>query len=262
MTLIKHNPLATFTFITFLFSWFFWLPQALYSQGYLAMQNPLWGLGSFGPSIAGIIVVAVVSGKNGLKELWFRLLDWRLKLRWFIFIILFPPLIICIAFLIHRFTGGTVPAWPSAESLFMLIPNFFLILVLGGPLNEELGWRGFMLPHLLKFRNPLPAAFIVGVFWAVWHLPLFWISGASQEGIPTGLVLLQIIALSFIFTWLHNRTRGSLIIPLFFHAALNTSGAILPILPAQAGSLQPYIITVVLAVVFTLFLVIITSGKL
>ena len=150
----------------------------------------------------------------------------------------------------------------TTESLALLVPTFFLVLVLGGPLNEELGWRGFMLPRLLNSASSLYAALVVGIIWAVWHLPLFWISGASQEGIPAGWVLLQILALSFIFTWLHNKTGGSLIMPLFFHAALNTSGAILPVLPAQAGSLQPYLITVVLAVLFALFLVIKTKGKL
>jgi len=91
MTVIKRNPLAAFTLITFLFSWGFWLPQALFSQGYITMKNPLWGLGSFGPSIAGIIIIALVRGKEGLKGLWLRLLDWRVKLKWYVFIILFPP---------------------------------------------------------------------------------------------------------------------------------------------------------------------------
>ncbi len=260
--MIKRNPLAAFTVITFLFSWSFWLPQVLFSQGYITMQNPLWGLGSFGPSIAGVMIIAIIAGKKGLKGLWFRLLDWRVKFKWYAFIILFPPVIIIMAFFIHHSGGGTIPSFITTESLALLVPTFFLVLVLGGPLNEELGWRGFMLPQILKRVSSLHAALIVGIIWAVWHLPLFWISGASQEGIPAGWVLLQIIALSFIFTWLHNRTGGSLIIPLFFHAALNTSGAILPVLPAQAGSLQPYLITVVLAVLFTLLLVIMTKGKL
>jgi len=260
--MIKRNPLAFFTVITFLFSWSLWLPQALYSQGYIAVQNPVWGFGSFGPSIAGLIVIAIISGKKGLRDLGLRLLAWRVKLKWYAFIFFFPPLVILIAFLIHQLGGGTLDAWITAENLIMVVPTFFLILVLGGPLNEELGWRGFMLPQLLKARGSQQAALIVGVVWAIWHLPLFWISGASQEGIPAGLVLLQIIALSYIFTWLHNRTGGSLVIPLAFHASLNTSGAVFPVLPAQAGSLQPYLITVVLAVLFALFLVIITRGKL
>ncbi len=260
--MIRRNPLVAFTLITFLLSWTFWLPQVLFSQGYITVQNPLWGFGSFSPSIAGVIVIAIVSGKKGLKALWSRLLNWKIKLTWYAFVFIFPPLVIVIAFLIHRLSGGAIPLLITTESLFLIIPTFFLVLLLGGPLNEELGWRGFMLPQLLKSASSLHAALIVGVIWAIWHLPLFWISGASQEGIPVGAVLLQIIALSFIFTWLHNRTGGSLLIPLFFHAALNTSGVILPVLPAQAGSLQPYLITVILAVLFALFLAIMTKGKL
>ena len=257
MTIIKRSPLIAFTLITFTFSWGFWLPQALHSQGYIETGNMLWGFGSFGPSIAGIIVIALTGGKAGLKSMWLRLLDWKVKLKWYLFIFIFPPLIILIALFIHRLAGGSIPSLITIENLALIIPTFFLVLLLGGPLNEELGWRGFMLPHLLKTLSPFMAASIVGVVWAVWHLPLFWISGASQEGIPAGAVLLQILALSYIFTWLHNRTRGSLVIPLLFHASLNTSGAIMPILPAQAGSLQPYLITVALAVAFAFFLTVI-----
>lgn len=121
---------------------------------------------------------------------------------------------------------------------------FLVILVLGGPLNEELGWRGFALPALQRQLSPRAASLVVGLFWAVWHLPLFWIPGASQEGLPLVPILAQIVALSVLFTWLYNRTRGSLLLALLFHAALNATGAVLPLLPAATGSTQAMYLTV------------------
>jgi len=70
------------------------------------------------------------------------------------------------------------------------------------------------------------------------------------------------MALSVIFTWVYRRTRGSLLVALLFHAALNTTGVFLPILPEQAGSLQPYLITVILALGFAGLLVVTTKGEL
>ena len=260
--MIKHYPLASFITITFLFSWLLWLPQALYSQGFTTWHNPLWGFGSFGPSLAGVIIIYLLKGKSGLKELWQRIILWKVSFKWYLFIFLFPFTAITAALLIFRASGGEIPAINYAENILIFLPTLFLVLVLGGPLNEELGWRGFMLPHLLNNSNALQASLALGITWAAWHLPLFWISGASQEGIPVLWVLVQITALSFIFTWLHHRTGASLLIALLFHAVLNASGAILPLLPAQMGTPEPYLFTVAIAVGFALYLIIATRGKL
>ena len=255
-------PITSFTLLTFAISWSLWIPQALYSQGYTNIQIPLWGLGSFGPTIAGIIVLYLLSGTGGLKELWSRLRDWKFPVKWYGFILFFPAAMIMAAFLVHYILGGSIPTLNLMESLPMIIPTFLLVLFLGGPLNEEFGWRGFMLPRLLTTKEPFTASMILGVIWAIWHLPLFWIAGASQEGIPVSWVLLQVMALSVIFTWVYKRTRGSLLVALIFHGALNTTGVFLPILPEQAGSLQPYLITVILALGFAGLLVVLTKGKL
>jgi uncharacterized protein len=262
LRIVSTYPVISFVALTYVISWSLWLPQVLYSQGYIAAQIPFWGLGSFGPSIAGIVVIYLFSGSNGLKELWIRLRDWKLALKWYGFILLFPSVIIMISFSINHFLGGSMPPINLKDSLPLIVPTFLLVLFLGGPLNEELGWRGFLLPRLLSVKAPFAASIILGVIWALWHLPLFWIQGASQEGIPVIWVLLQIMALSIIFTWLYRRTEGSLLIALLFHASLNTSGVFLPILPAMAGSTQPYLITVILALGFAGFLAIITRGEL
>lgn len=52
------------------------------------------------------------------------------------------------------------------------IAVFSITLLYGGPLGEELGWRGFALPYLQKRHSPLRASIILGFFWGLWHAPL------------------------------------------------------------------------------------------
>lgn len=51
--------------------------------------------------------------------------------------------------------------------------NFVIVLLAGGPLGEELGWRGLALPVLRDQLGLLTAALVIGIIWAVWHLPFF-----------------------------------------------------------------------------------------
>ena len=61
------------------------------------------------------------------------------------------------------------------SQLYLVVPVFFFVLVLGGPLGEEPGWRGLLLPTLAE-RSTFPVAgIVVGIVWAIWHLPLFLI---------------------------------------------------------------------------------------
>jgi hypothetical protein len=135
-----------------------------------------------------------------------------------------------------------------------------VVFVLGGPLNEELGWRGFALPALQRQLRPLTASLVLGILWAVWHLPLFWITGASQAGTPPGWILLQIVCLSVLFTWLYNGTDGSLFLALVFHTALNSTGAVLPLLPAATGSTQAIRFTVAVTVIAAVLVAVVPSG--
>jgi membrane protease YdiL (CAAX protease family) len=68
--------------------------------------------------------------------------------------------------------GPTVAALVAAE--------FVRVLFLGGPLGEELGWRGFALPRLLARRSPFGASVLLGVVWGLWHAPLYFVPGTGQ----------------------------------------------------------------------------------
>ena len=54
-------------------------------------------------------------------------------------------------------------------------------------LGEELGWRGYLQPHLIKKMKPIPAALITSVIWGLWHAPMIALGhnyGVGYPGFP------------------------------------------------------------------------------
>jgi membrane protease YdiL (CAAX protease family) len=103
----------------------------------------------------------------------------------------------------------------------LLLPLFLLILTFTDGLGEELAWRGFALPRLLTRYNALMASVVLGVIWALWHLPLLWTDGNGMFHLPVWLLLLDLTAKSILFTWVFLHTRGSVLIAMLFHGATN-----------------------------------------
>jgi membrane protease YdiL (CAAX protease family) len=102
-----------------------------------------------------------------------------------------------------------------------MLPVFLMILTITDGLGEELAWRGFALPRLLLRHNALVASLILGVLWALWHLPLIWTEGASMYQQPLWLILVDIPANSVVFTWVFLHTRGSVLLAMLLHGAAN-----------------------------------------
>lgn len=139
-----------------------------------------------------------------------------------------------------------------------------MILLVGGPLAEEPGWRGFALPRLEQQVGPLLGTLILGALWGLWHLPLFLFTpgyngagtGFAGIGLPFVSFVIGEVALSVIFTWVFNNTGGSLWLSMLLHASVNT--IIGAVLLTQRGYLSLYLIYWVVAVL----LMVITQGRL
>jgi membrane protease YdiL (CAAX protease family) len=144
--------------------------------------------------------------------------------------------------------------------------SFALVTVLGGPLLEEGGWRGFALPRMERLHGPLLASLILGVLWALWHLPEFLVSSwtASMGGggiLSIILFTLGAITFTIVITWVFNNTRASLLLAILVHSSIDTFGGTLAaIFPAKAvTSPFPYLISFgAVAVV----LIVLTRGRL
>ena len=87
--------------------------------------------------------------------------------------------------------------------------------------GEEVGWRGFALPYLLGRWPALASSLVLGLVWALWHLPNFFLPGYPHHGLPFTAFVLLIVSYSVLFTWLSLRTDGSLPLAVVFHAALS-----------------------------------------
>jgi uncharacterized protein len=226
--LIDRYPLTTFIVLTWGFSWSLWFLLIASARGWVSFQAPtswLGPVGTFGPSLAAIAVVGLSRGKAGVKELVKPILQWHFGGRWYCLVIfggmlvwLVPPIYTLLSGEITMTLSNLVP-----QALVFLI-LFGLILVIGGPLGEEIGWRGYLLPRLLERRSPLRASLILSVFWFVWHLPQFWSwfpGAAPAAAIP--LFLITVVAYSVLFTWVYLGTSGSLMAILLLHTSINTA---------------------------------------
>ena len=249
--MVKKYALLLFFLLAYLLTWSNWIPQALTSRGIASIQVPgfVTLLAGYGPALAAIIVASLAYGRQGLRDLFSRLLKWRVGIQWYLVALFLPVLVSLLAITINKWTGGTAPDFSAAgfafgpveTSLWQKLLILFLVFTLGfDGIGEELGWRGFALPKLLENRSPLVASLILGTLWAVWHFPYALTKGTNLSGIPLYWFLLSLLALSIVYTWIFKNTNGSLLLPLLYHAAGNTTSNLLPILPPAASDLRIY----------------------
>jgi membrane protease YdiL (CAAX protease family) len=204
------GPLACFFGVSFLFTWAL-LPFA--SASILVSLVALCG-----PAV-GALVVALALGPSEARELSSRVIDWRLHWHWYVFALLLPVPITALRTALERFAGAEGAIVVQPISLLSLI---VFVLVAG----EEIGWRGFALPRLLPRFGPWVASALLGVVWAVWHLPLFYMRGMPQYGSPLLAFIGYAIALSVTLTAFAQHTRSSVVIATAFHGAVNTFGIV------------------------------------
>jgi membrane protease YdiL (CAAX protease family) len=230
----NDSPLSFFA-LTYAISWAIWLPMAAASQGLIRFQVPpsISPVASFGPSLAALILTSLRGGRKGLRGLLGGALAWRVGLGWYIVALLGPPLVGVAAMMINHWLGGSAPVFPGPGQLAMVLPVFLFVFLLGGPLGEELGWRGYAQPLLQSRFRPLVTSLILGAVWGLWHLPLFWIEISVQSEIPLWGFMAQIVGNTFIYTWMYNGTGGSLLRAMLFHASGNTAAGFLPFLPLE-----------------------------
>lgn len=155
---------------------------------------------------------------------------WRVKLRWYLFVLLAIPAGEVLGAIV---LPGVLRSYqPVPLGLVLGYPLAFVTtFVLGGPLGEEPGWRRFALPCLQAAYGPLAGGVLLGVWWASWHLPLFW-SGVWSP--PTVANIVMITALTVVISWVFNNARGSLLITVVMHASFNTfaNKVVAPLFPA------------------------------
>lgn len=148
------------------------------------------------------------------------------RVGWILLAIIFLPISFIMAWLLASAPTGdftvTVLSGNLLKSLWSVALIFAFNLLFGGTLGEEIGWRGFALPRLLEKFSPLQASFILGIVWALWHLPIDIRSGFGLAG--AGAVIVRLLwtwPLTIIFTWFYLRSKRCLLVPFMLHTSVN-----------------------------------------
>ena len=245
---MKRRPLLAYFAITFGLTWglgacFFLFPAQLTAVfGKVSVTNPLFILAVYAPTISAIVVTSFIDGAAGIRRLLARFLLWRIGIRWYLAILVGIPMLSVIAMLLNAAFTQTPLSIDHWYQLFLLGPTGHWIVdaaaagglwsvvrvLIGsffadpGPLGEELGWRGFALPRLLKDRSALSAGIILGIIWGVWHLPAFLIGGTPQNSMSFPFFMIGAVGISVLMTWAFKGTGGSVLATALIHWTFNT----------------------------------------
>ena len=209
---IHRHPVVSYFVLTFSISWTGALavaaPQLMRHQTLPKMTGILmFPVMLLGPSFAGILLTKILDGKCGLQRLFSQMLLARVPAGWYLTLLIPPILVLTILFLLERFVSQ------------VYAPNRFLMGVLFGiPAGflEEVGWTGFAFPKMCLHRNGLSASIVLGLLWALWHLPVIDYLGVAS---PHGAQWLPFfLAFSFAMTgmrvliaWIYTNTNSVLL---------------------------------------------------
>lgn len=245
--LIRKYPITSYIVITFGYTSCLWISSQvvanlndfqlytmdslgkLFNNGFFNSQHLflfiLFSLATYGPLLAAFIVTWAENGKDGLKTLFASMTNWKVNRKWYLLILLIPVSINLVAVTVGYLSAGMKGSWISpVYPIFTIIP-FFIYQIFSSGL-EEPGWRGFLLPKILKTKNPDKASWAVGLIWAIWHfpfvIPLYWSMGIAVLIPSLAGFTMAIIGQAFIFTWLYKNTESTFM-AIIFHAILNTA---------------------------------------
>lgn len=221
-----HRQLAAYFVTTFAISWGIF-------GGALALdlaRSPVVILGVWGPTLSALIVTAAFYGKDGLARFLgrFRAIE---GLKWFLPLLGFFLLV----GLGGRFIGSVVAGIefdPEFRGWAWVVQVMLMQLAIAG-LGEEFGWRGFALQRLQHLMTPLRATLVIAFFHLAWHAPTYWL-GQGMHNVPAVWAAFFLLPWTILFTWAYNRSKGSILVSVFFHATMGATLTYTAFLPSEA----------------------------
>lgn len=252
---INKHPVITFFTIAYAITWSVWGSISYgYVHGLIELTPGIilvYILGSFGPFLSAAIVTSLTG--RSLRAWFSQALKWRVPVKWWLVAFFLPILLYALMAGIHMLMSGKLK--PVDLAPLLSLPGGFLTVFLWGGGNEELGWRGFALPRLQERYNPLVSSLIVGIVWTLWHaapgiIELGFVGWAT--GLP--FYMATVTGISIVTTWLYNRTGGSVLLAMVFHASVNASQSLYPVeeMFSQTGEFARTIAWVLLVLVLIL----------
>ncbi len=225
-----------FFLVAFGLSWLFWIPATLVEKN---IQETSWVillyLGGLGPPVAGIALTYLNKDKAFQKEYWQRVLNpKRIGGKWYLIILLaYPILALLVSVVVQGQIQISVTLIEVQEQPLSLV-TFVIFIFVFGPLPEELGWRGYALDELQEQMNAVMASLVLGIMWAIWHIPLFFMNGTYQNEMGFGTLSFWqfcgfAVVFSVLITWVYNNNRRSILSAALFHFIVNLTGNLIEI---------------------------------
>ena len=216
-----------------------WIGWSLLVFGVVPQNSPLAGvmfLTGEAASLAGLIATSVLEGRKGVARLLTQAVHIKVPVAWWLYALLVPQIWFVTAGIVYLLLHDS-PIVVKPSALLALGTPALLVPFLFGPLGEEFGWRGFLLPRFVERFSALPACFLVGVIWSAWHWPLFYKGIIQSPAQEIFFLFSNITGLSFLVGTVYLRTR-SLLLAMLMHwssnAAQSLIGKLLPGLPDDA----------------------------
>jgi uncharacterized protein len=223
------RPLLKFFLLTYAVTWTFFIAAAVIShKASLSDQTTtvVAGLLVFAGTIAPALVAIAISWRAGgisrTRALLDRLFHWRTGARWYVFAVGYMATIKFMVALTHRVMTGS---WPPFNHQPFVIVIAAIIVSTPFQSGEEIGWRGYALPLLVERMGFARGSVLLGLVWAFWHLPLFFlrVPGNDEYGQSFPVWALGVTALSVAFAWLYSHVNGSLLLTMLMHSAVNNT---------------------------------------
>ena len=232
---LASRPLVSYFVLAFAITWLAFAPISLAQNGLgvLPYRLPdsavllMFVAASYGPLVAAVIVTRATGGR--IRDLFRRVVQWRVGAIWYV-VAMFAPLVVWLAAYSAVLNGQPLMllARNPAMAAGLFFPNLLVGLILPA-LGEETGWRGFALPRLEARYHPVVAALILGGLHSLWHLPALVVPGLLGPLTVENFVtfVLTGTAATFLYVWVYNNSRGSLMTSIVLHAASNAASSLL-----------------------------------
>jgi membrane protease YdiL (CAAX protease family) len=214
----RRHPVGLYFTFAFAISWVGTLLTAgpMFVRGDTPELQDLAGTGIAmlaGPFLAGLAMTYLVKGSPGIRDLFSRIIRWRVAGRWYAALLIFPILILAISL--------ALSAWAFPE----LRPTFFapgILMGLFAGLVEEVGWMGFAFPMMKSKRSILATGIYLGFLHALWHIVADFLGNYRAFGwywLPcfAGFFVF-VIALRVLIVWVYANTE-SLLLAQLMHAS-------------------------------------------
>ncbi len=246
--LIIQHSIISFILLTLIislvsFTLMLVIPNAQTPESILGL--PVWLIAIWSPNISALIIWACRKNIISNLQLAFSLPKFSF---WSLIILI--PVLVSGALIAIKLVKGVPIEWANFKVSYIL-PLIFINLLMG-PLGEEIGWRGLLYPLVKETFGWMASAVFVGVIWALWHAPL-WFIDSPQSRIPFWAFSINVVCLSILMSIVYNYSNGSLILIILFHLIFNFCLGFIDIL----GSHEPgeYVIkSLYIYVPFTLVL--------